>query len=132
MNPINPVTKSLWAESKILLPLAIALSKPDTFSCAALLWAARNRSTLSSGVSVNRASWPLASAGFAALPLRGNRGSAGLELAWGVAAVKRVASETLRGAAFIGIGEKGSVTGSVRGCCRVEGGDVFGVEGEEM
>lgn len=106
MNPISPITATLWAESKNRRPRSMILSALDTRVSVALRCAARNRATLSSGVSVAmilglgvlgaRPPSPVAAANF---------GSAGLELACGVAAVKRVASETLRGVVFIAMGK---------------------------
>lgn len=66
----------------------------ETCACFAFKCAALNRATLCSGVSTNLGV-PLGSFGELLEVL--SRGSADLELAWGVVGVKRVASETLRG-----------------------------------
>lgn len=71
----------------------------ETCACFAFKCAALNRATLCSGVSTNLGvPGILGSLGPVGEPLGVlSRGSADLELAWGVVGVKRVASETLRG-----------------------------------
>lgn len=108
VNMTSPKTVILCTESNTRLPASTTLSNLDTWASLARRCAARNRATLCSGVSTTPGpSFPLLPppTDVAAAPDRGaaNRGSAALELAWGVAAVNRVASETLRGVAGIGI-----------------------------
>jgi len=93
------------------LPMSIILSTLDTWACRARRWAARKRATFCSGVSLKGGGAAAAAAaaaeaeaaeGAAAGDVRGGAkreapGTAPLEEAWGVVAVKRVASETLRG-----------------------------------
>jgi len=84
VNPIIPIIKILWAESKNRLPPPMTLSNVDACCCAAR-WAARNRATLCSGVSVKVGALlaPLSMLldGVVLLELGPNRGSKGLELA---------------------------------------------------
>lgn len=123
VNPIKPMTVTLWAVSKKRRPPSMIWSNLDTLAAFARRWAALNRATFCSGVSTNfggipplpapappgKGAVPAPAPTFAADTLEEtgveNLGSAILELAWGVVGVNRVASETLRGVAFGGIGE---------------------------
>lgn len=120
MNPIKLMTVTLWAVSKNRLPPSITLSSLDTEDAFARRWAALNRATFCSGVSMKPAAAlatpPLATFGKGPLELgEANRDSAALELACGVVGVNRVASETLRGVEFIGIGRYFRLVEIIRG-----------------
>lgn len=105
------MTAILCAESKSRRELSTMRSNLETLAAAARRWAARNRATRWSGVSTKGGGVPPPEGS----PEEGGFGEdddgAGgasrlevLELACGVAAVNRVASETLRGAGGAGIG----------------------------
>lgn len=110
VKPTSDTTVILCAESNTRLPVSMTLSNLDTCAAFALSWAARSLATFCSGVSRSGDGPPLlppADAGETGADLgavkRGGGAAAVLELACGVVAVKRVASETLRGAADTGI-----------------------------
>ena len=107
MKPTSPATVTLCAESNTRLPASTNLSNLDTCASFALRCAARNRATFCSGVSVRIDPGPLPPGPPAPAPDRGEENRGGgvevLELACGVVAVNRVASETLRGAADNGM-----------------------------
>lgn len=105
------MTAILCAESKSRRELSTMRSNLETLAAAARRWAARNRATRWSGVSTKGGGVPPPEGS----PEEGgfgedDEGAGGasrlevLELACGVAAVNRVASETLRGAGGAGIG----------------------------
>lgn len=85
-------------------PTARYCSSLETLASLALWWAARRRATFSSGVSI-RIGFPSGEPpdGGREEVLGGLLKRAVLESAWGVVAVKRVASETLRGVVDIGM-----------------------------
>ncbi len=113
VHPISAYTAVLCAESNHRLPPCTTLSSLDTWASFALRWAARNRATFCSGVSrkggdpalLPRPAGPGPAveaeegAGEEVGAAKRVGGAAALEFACRVLAVKRVASETLRGAA---------------------------------
>lgn len=107
------MTAILCAESKSRRELSTMRSNLETLAAAARRWAARNRATRWSGVSTKGGGVPPPpeggpeEEGFGEDDDDGAGGASRLEvleLACGVAAVNRVASETLRGAGGAGIG----------------------------
>lgn len=107
------MTAILCAESKSRRELSTMRSNLETLAAAARRWAARNRATRWSGVSTKGGGVPPPpeegpeEGGFGEDDDDGAGGASRLEvleLACGVAAVNRVASETLRGAGGAGIG----------------------------
>jgi len=123
MVPVNPTklnTVTLCALSNVFLPRSITWSSLETCASLAFWCAARRRATFCSGVSiippgvgVGVGVGVAAAAAAPAPAIPGEDGgafrmgvwsfaAACLELAWGVVAVKRVASDTLRGAPDIG------------------------------
>lgn len=125
VKPNSPATVILCAESKTRLPVPTILSNLDTCASFALRCAALSRATFCSGVSrsgddptlppLPGPPGPPAGVDECADPdlgeVKRGGGVAVLEVAWRELAVKRVASETLRGAA-----ENRSV-GFIFGCC---------------
>jgi hypothetical protein len=117
VKPTSPNTVTLCAESNSRRLEATNLSNLDTCVAFALWCAARNRATFCSGVSRGGGA-PEPAPGDKGPDLGGVKrdgGAAAFELAWGVVAVNRVASVTLRGAvdiAMIICPGRGSSTGS--------------------
>lgn len=100
------MTVILCAESNNLLPFEMTLSNFETSAFFAARWAALNRATRCSGVSPTGPAlfWiGLRPVGEVGVDRRELLGDVGLEDACGVVGVKRVASETLRGAAVFAI-----------------------------
>ena len=102
------MTAILCAESNSRRELSTIRSNLETLAAAARRWAARNRATRCSGLSTKGGGVPEPEPGGIGFEeddgVGGARRLAVLELACGVAAVNRVASETLRGAGGAGIG----------------------------
>jgi hypothetical protein len=137
VKPTSPATVILCAESNIRLLASTILSNFDTSASFALRCAARNRATFCSGVSTSGIDPALllppeppgalpgvGDEGTAAVFGEAKRGggAAALELAWGMVAVNRVASETLRGAAdnrTVGliVSFRSCISSGTAGCC---------------